>query len=111
MVVGEPVIKIMAERFESTADLPLEKCLLLAVEAGDDAGGEAAGEHSAGLLVVDREVFPRVDLRVDEHAMEVAELRRIFEVYRPLIEYFQERAANPPIPSEEERLRAQGRQR
>ena len=52
-----------------------------------------------------------VDLRVDEHAMAVAELLRIFEVYRPLFEYFQERAANPTIPSEEERLRAQGRQR
>jgi uncharacterized Ntn-hydrolase superfamily protein len=111
MVVGELVIKAMAERFASTADLPLEERLLLAIEAGHDAGGEAVGEHSAGLLVVDREVFPRVDLRVDEHATAVAELRRIFEVYRPLIEYFQERAANPTISSEEERLRAQGRQR
>jgi uncharacterized Ntn-hydrolase superfamily protein len=105
------VIKAMAERFASTTDLPLEERLLLAIEAGHDAGGEAVGEHSAGLLVVDREVFPRVDLRVDEHATAVAELRRIFEVYRPLIEYFQERAANPTISSEEERLRAQGRQR
>jgi uncharacterized Ntn-hydrolase superfamily protein len=109
MVVGELVVKAMAERFASTADLPLEERLLLAIEAGHDAGGEAIGEHSAGLLVVDREVFPRVDLRVDEHATAVAELRRIFEVYRPLIDYFQERAANPTIPSEEEKLRAQGR--
>jgi uncharacterized Ntn-hydrolase superfamily protein len=111
MVVGEQVVKAMAERFASDADLPLEERLLLAIEAGHDAGGEAIGEHSAGLLVVDREVFPRVDLRVDEHATAVAELRRIFEVYRPLIDYFQERAANPTIPSEEETLRAQGRLR
>jgi uncharacterized Ntn-hydrolase superfamily protein len=108
MVVGELVVKAMAERFESTADLPLEERLLLAIEAGHDAGGEAVGEHSAGLLVVDCEVFPRLDLRVDEHATAVAELRRIFEVYRPLIDYFQERAANPLIPSAEEKLRAQG---
>jgi uncharacterized Ntn-hydrolase superfamily protein len=111
MVVGERVVKAMAERFESTPDLPLEDRLLLAIEAGHDAGGEAAGEHSAGLLVVDREVFPRVDLRVDEHATAVAELRRIFEVYRPLIDYFQERATNPSIPSEEDKLRAQGQLR
>jgi uncharacterized Ntn-hydrolase superfamily protein len=111
MVVGELVVKAMAERFESTADLPLEERLLLAIEAGHDAGGEAVGEHSAGLFVVDREVFPRVDLRIDEHATAVAELRRIFEVYRPLIDYFQERAANPIIPSEEEKLRTQGRLR
>jgi uncharacterized Ntn-hydrolase superfamily protein len=109
MVVGEPVIKAMAERFAGTSDLSLEERLLLAIEAGHEAGGEAAGEHSAGLLVVDREVFPRVDLRVDEHATAVAELRRIFAVYRPLIEYFQERAVNPTIPSVEEKLRAQGR--
>jgi hypothetical protein len=36
-------------------------------------------------------------------------LRRIFEVYQPLIDYFQERATDPTIPSEEEQLRAQGR--
>jgi uncharacterized Ntn-hydrolase superfamily protein len=111
MVVGERVVKAMAERFESTPDLPLEERLLQAIEAGHDAGGEAIGEHSAGLLVVDREVFARVDLRVDEHATAVAELRRIFELYKPLIDYFQERAANPTISSEEDQLRTRGRLR
>jgi uncharacterized Ntn-hydrolase superfamily protein len=109
MVVGERVVKAMAECFESIPDLSLEERLLRAIEAGHDAGGEAAGERSAGLLVVDGKVFPRVDLRVDEHVTAVAELRRIFEVYRPLIDYFQARAVNPTIPSEEEQLRAQGR--
>jgi uncharacterized Ntn-hydrolase superfamily protein len=111
MVVSERVVKAMAERFEATPALPLEERLLQAIEAGHEAGGEALGEHSAGLLVVDRDVFPRVDLRVDEHVTAVAELRRIFEVYKPLIDYFQERAADPTIPSEEEKLRAQGRLR
>jgi uncharacterized Ntn-hydrolase superfamily protein len=111
MVVGERVVKAMAEQFEGTPNLPLEERLLQAIEAGHDAGGEAIGEHSAGLLVVDREVFPRLDLRVDEHATAVAELRRIFELYKPLIDYFQERAANPTIPSEEEKLRTQGKLR
>jgi len=111
MVVGEGVVKAMAERFERTTNLPLEERLLQAIEAGHEAGGEAGGEHSAGLLVVDREVFPRVDLRVDEHATAVAELRRIFDVYKPLIDFFQERAADPTIPSAEEKLRAQGRLR
>jgi uncharacterized Ntn-hydrolase superfamily protein len=109
MVVGEPVVKAMVACFEATADLPLEERLLLAIEAGHDAGGEAGGEHSAGLLVVDREVFARLNLRVDEHATAVVELRRIFEVYKPLIAYFQERAANPTIPSAEDTLRSQAR--
>jgi uncharacterized Ntn-hydrolase superfamily protein len=111
MVVGERVVQAMAKRFESRPELPLEERLLQAIEAGHDAGGEDIGEHSAGLLVVDREVFARVDLRVDEHATAVAELRRVFEVYKPLIDYFQERATDPTIPSEEEKLRAQARLR
>jgi uncharacterized Ntn-hydrolase superfamily protein len=111
MVVGDRVVKAMAEQFAGTSDLPLEERLLEAIEAGHNAGGEEVGEHSAGLLVVDREVFPRVDLRVDEHATAVAELRRIFEVYKPLIEFFQERAVDPTIPSAEEKLKAQGRLR
>ena len=105
MVVGEHVVKAMVECFESTPNLALEERLLQAIEAGHDAGGEAVGEHSAGLLVVDREVFPRVDLRVDQHPTAVAELRRVFEAYRPLIDFFQERPANPHLPSEEERIK------
>lgn len=108
MVVGEPVVKAMVACFEATTNWPLEERLLRAIEAGHEAGGEAGGEHSAALLVVDRDVFPRLDLRVDEHATAVAELRRIFAMYKPLIDYFQERAANPTIPSEEDKLRGQG---
>jgi uncharacterized Ntn-hydrolase superfamily protein len=109
MVVGEAVIEAMVQRFEGTADLPLEERLLQALEAGHAAGGEALGERSAGLLVVDRDVFPRVDLRVDEHPTAVAELRRVFEAYKPLIDYFAARPANPYLPSEEERLRSSHR--
>jgi uncharacterized Ntn-hydrolase superfamily protein len=53
MVGGEQVVKAMAECCESTPDVPLEERLLLAIEAGHDAGGEAVGERSAGLLVVE----------------------------------------------------------
>jgi uncharacterized Ntn-hydrolase superfamily protein len=102
MVVGEHVVKAMLERFESTPTFALEERLLQAIEAGHEAGGETVGEHSAALLVVDREVFPRVDLRVDQHPTAVAELRRLFEAYRPLIDFFQERPANPHLPPEEE---------
>lgn len=111
MVVGAAVVQAMRERFEHTPDLPLEERLLQAIEAGHAAGGEANGEHSAALLVVHREVFPRIDLRVDEHPTAVAELRRIYETYKPLTDYFEERAANPDIPSLEDELRAQQRLR
>jgi len=64
----------------------------------------------AALLVVDREAFPLVDLRVDFHPEPVAELRRIFDQYAPVVELFRLRPDNPYLPSEEEwrRLVAQG---
>jgi uncharacterized Ntn-hydrolase superfamily protein len=41
MVVGEQVVKAMAESLASRPDLPLEERLLQAIEAGHDAGGES----------------------------------------------------------------------
>ena len=48
--------------------------------AGQAAGGDRRGRQSAALIVHGPEVFPLVDLRVDEHTDPVKELRRIFEV-------------------------------
>ncbi|RMF86995.1 MAG: DUF1028 domain-containing protein [Nitrospinota bacterium] len=101
MVANDRVVPAMVEAFTRTQDEPLEERLLKAIEAGHAAGGQAEGEHSAALYVVDREVFARVDLRVDEHPEAVAELRRIFELYKPLITYFAARPANPYLPSPE----------
>ncbi|HEX6969971.1 MAG TPA: DUF1028 domain-containing protein [Micromonosporaceae bacterium] len=55
--------------------------LLRCIEAGEAAGGDKRGKQSAALLVVDREDYPLIDLRVDEHSEPVAELRRIYGVY------------------------------
>jgi len=70
----------MVEAFKSSAELDLAERLLRSLEAGQAAGGDKRGRQCAALLVVDREEFPRWDLRVDEHPSPVAELRRIFEI-------------------------------
>jgi uncharacterized Ntn-hydrolase superfamily protein len=44
---------------------------------------------------VEREDFPLVDLRVDLHPTAVAELRRIWDAYRPSVAEFVVRAVNP----------------
>ena len=82
MLVGEPTIAARAEAFERAAALDLPERLLLVLEAGQAAGGDKRGRQSAALKVVDREAYPYVDLRVDEHRHPVAELRRVFEVAR-----------------------------
>ncbi len=97
MLISERTSLAMAEAFERSSGEALEERLLRAIEAGRDAGGQHGGQRSAGLVVYDRDVFPRVDLRVDWHDEPVGELRRAFDEYRPLTEYFNLRAADPTI--------------
>ncbi len=104
MLVGGHVVEAMAEAYHGSAGEILEERLMRAVEAGRDAGGETVGQHSSALIVVGRDPYPRTDLRVDMVEHEVAgtrdavdDLRRIFEGYKPLIPYYEERPTNPLI--------------
>lgn len=83
LLVGDETIQAMAEAFERARG-PLGDRLLVALEAGQAAGGDKRGKVSAALLVVRDEEYPYFDLRVDEHTGPVAELRRIFDVYSAL---------------------------
>ena len=69
--------------------------LLQALEAGLAAGGEAGPVMSAGLKVADRLDWPVVDLRADWDEAPVARLRVAWEVYRPQIAAYLQRAADP----------------
>ncbi len=80
MLVGEETVEAMAESFRGTHERPLAERLLLALQAGQEAGGDKRGRQSAALKVVDKEDYPYLDLRVDEHADPVAELARVYEV-------------------------------
>ncbi|MGH8617333.1 MAG: DUF1028 domain-containing protein [Burkholderiales bacterium] len=100
----------MAESWAKTDSLDLDERLLLALEAGRDAGGQVGGQHSAGLLVYDWDVHAYVDLRVDYHDEPIGELRRIYDVHRPLIPYYYGRPGNPDeFGREEEYLARQGK--
>ncbi len=83
------VLEAMAESVHRSTDLPLGERLLLALEAGRDAGGQAAGgahltERSAMLKITrtaERPGFPELDLRVDLHASALHEMRRLLPAY------------------------------
>lgn len=96
-VVSEAVVIAMAASLEGSAEDDLCDRLVAAVEAGAGAGGQAEGQRSAAILVFDTEPFARLDLRVDWHDDAVAELRRIYDSYRPLISYFRLRPYDPGI--------------
>jgi uncharacterized Ntn-hydrolase superfamily protein len=85
-IAGPQVLEAMAREFKNT-DGSLAERLLAALDAGDQAGGDARGREAAALLVVkggggylggnDR----LVDLRVDDHTTPVRELKRLYAVH------------------------------
>lgn len=85
----------MAQAFLASADQPLAERLVRALEAGEAAGGEHGEVTSASLLVVHRECFPYVDLRVDKAVGPIPALRALWEEYAPLADGFVARALDP----------------
>ena len=82
ILVDVRVIEAMARAFESSSGDDLPERLILALEAGQEAGGDRRGRQSAGMTVVNQEEYPWIDIRVDDHEDPVPELRRIFEIYK-----------------------------
>ena len=89
------VPEAMGRAFQAAAEAPLAERLLRGLEAGLAAGGMVEPLASAGLLVVDRDVFPLVDLRVDLDPRPLVGLRTLWQTYEPLVDYFRDRAVDP----------------
>ncbi|MCY4031808.1 MAG: DUF1028 domain-containing protein [Hyphomicrobiales bacterium] len=70
--------------------------LMTALRSGLAAGGEAGAVHSAGMKIVDRLTWPCVDLRCDwSNACPIEELERTWEVYKPQVDAYVQRALDP----------------
>jgi uncharacterized Ntn-hydrolase superfamily protein len=90
ILVSADTVDALAGTFEATAGKPLAERLLDCLDAAQAAGGDRRGQQSAALLVVGPEqgyaglsdVF--VDLRVDDHARPLEELRRLFGIHQQL---------------------------
>jgi uncharacterized Ntn-hydrolase superfamily protein len=87
ILVSEDTVTALAQTFEETAKQPLAVRLLAALAAAQAAGGDSRGQQSASLLVVKKgggyggtsDVM--IDLRVDDHAAPIDELRRLYEMH------------------------------
>ena len=82
LVAGEEVVLAMAAAFEASEGEILPERLVRALEAGQAAGGDKRGKQSAATTTMKEQPYPYVDLRVDEHPEPIAELRRIYEVFK-----------------------------
>jgi len=89
------VVDALVENFEANEQETLAERLMRAIEAGLAAGGELKQIKSAGLLVVHKERFPFVDLRVDLSPTPLSELRFLWELYQPAADAFVVRAVDP----------------
>jgi uncharacterized Ntn-hydrolase superfamily protein len=79
MLAGPQVIAETARGYQAAMDQPFPERLIRALEAGQAAGGDKRGRQSAALYVVSTEVYPYLDLRVDDHPDPLVELRRLYE--------------------------------
>jgi uncharacterized Ntn-hydrolase superfamily protein len=83
MLTGPEVIEAMATAYEAAMPQPLPDRLVLALEAGQAAGGDKRGRISAALLTTQLPGLPfPFDVRVDEHTDPVPELRRVYAIVK-----------------------------
>jgi uncharacterized Ntn-hydrolase superfamily protein len=89
MLAGAQVIEETAQSYRENAAMAFAERLLAALEAGERAGGDKRGKQAAALLIYTTEAYPFLDLRVDDHAEPLAELRRLYakslERYQPFM--------------------------
>ncbi len=105
VLVGPHVVDAIADAFQGATGQPLQERLMIAIEAGRDAGGQGKDgrhttERSAGLVVYgwDDDGYPdmaEINIRIDAHPTAVAELRRQYEMIRHLNVYQHMKADAP----------------
>ncbi len=80
MLAGPRVVADTAGAYVEHRERPFAERLIRALEAGEAAGGDKRGKQSAALRIHDTEDYPALDLRVDDHADPLAELKRLYGV-------------------------------
>jgi uncharacterized Ntn-hydrolase superfamily protein len=82
MLAGEAVIAETLVAFQAAVEIPLPERLMLAMLAGQAAGGDRRGRQSAAMRLITTEDFADLDLRVDDHPDPLAELDRLVGLWR-----------------------------
>jgi uncharacterized Ntn-hydrolase superfamily protein len=85
MLACPGVLAASADAYAVNATLDFARRLIVAMRAGEAAGGDKRGKQSAALLIHGEEEWADLDLRVDDHADPLSELARLEAVSR---EYF-----------------------
>ncbi len=87
ILAAEAVVTAMTGAFAQSTG-PLPERLVAALESGQAQGGDSRGQQSAAVYVVKEKgsyggyLDRYVDLRVDDHATPIVELRKLLELHR-----------------------------
>jgi uncharacterized Ntn-hydrolase superfamily protein len=90
------VTQAMSDSFSRNGNLHLAERLIVALQAGVDAGGEEGPLHSAGIKVAHQHSWPLVDLRVDwADDAPTTDLMNLWRAYEPQMTDYNSRAIDP----------------
>jgi uncharacterized Ntn-hydrolase superfamily protein len=82
MLAGARVLDDTAQAYVANEALLFPQRLIVAMRAGEAAGGDKRGKQSAALLIYGDDEWSALDLRVDDHADPLRELERLEQVSR-----------------------------
>jgi uncharacterized Ntn-hydrolase superfamily protein len=80
MLADPAVVEATLAAYLDAANRDFDERLLVAMEAGERAGGDRRGRQSCALRIWSDAPFPRFDLRVDDHPEPLTELRRLWRL-------------------------------
>ena len=78
MLAGPQVLEQTAAAYAELPTPSFAERMIAAMQAGEAAGGDKRGKQGAALLIYTTEDYAWLDLRVDDHADPLGELRRLF---------------------------------
>lgn len=88
MLVGRNVIDDTLAAYLDHSALSFAERLLVAMQAGEAAGGDKRGKQAAALRIHQAQDYPVLDLRVDDHADPLQELYRLYAVAQERLAHF-----------------------
>ncbi|WP_433386043.1 DUF1028 domain-containing protein [Micromonospora sp. KLBMP9576] len=81
-LVGPETLTEIVRVFGGSRELDLAERLVLAIEAGEETGGDRDGARSATVTVIGDQPYPLWDVRVDDAEHPALELRRLHGVFQ-----------------------------
>ncbi|KRE08299.1 pilus assembly protein [Bosea sp. Root670] len=80
MLAGPEVVEETLKAYLAAATLDFDERLIVAMEAGERVGGDKRGRQSCAIRIWTEAPFPSFDLRIDDHAEPLNELRRLWRL-------------------------------